>query len=282
MGQVDIILWMKCNEKCSFCFQDTKYIKKYDVLLDKKDILKLLIKWKKLWLNMVNISWWEPTIYEDNFNYILKLSSKLLYRDIKVITNWIQFSKLDFCNNNLKYITDIWLSFHSASNKNIQDKLTWLVWSYDLVIRAIKNIKKLSNINLHNHCVITNDNIDILEEHIKKIIKLWFISIHFMSLMHNTDNNKTQSYDFNKLASLLKWIIDKYKNKIIIELSYIQPCYFKWYEKYVQWFEYWKEYISNNVNSLKSWEKTILSNKYLEKKCINCKYLNECHGFWKK
>jgi hypothetical protein len=44
--------------------------------------------------------------------------------------------------------------------------------------------------------------------------------------MHNTDKNKKQSYDFNKLSDLLKEIIDKYSNKISIEISYIQPCYF--------------------------------------------------------
>jgi len=231
---------------------------------------------------MINISWWEPTIYEDNFNYILKLSSKLLYRYIKVITNWIQFSKEDFCNKNLAFITDIWFSFHAASNKKIQDKLTWLKWSYDLVLKAINNIQSFWWINLHNHCVITNENIDLLEEHIKEIIKLWFVSIHFMSLMHNTDKNKSQSYDFDKLSDLLKWIIDKYKNKINIEISYIQPCYFKWYEKYIQWFEYWKKYLSNNIESLKSWETTILSNKFLKEECNNCKYLKQCYGFWKK
>ena len=273
---------MKCNEKCSFCFQDTKYIKQYDSLLNKKDILKLLIKWKKRGSRMVNISWWEPTIYEDNFNYILKLSSKLLYKDIKVITNGIQFSKIDFCNKNLAYITDMWFSFHSASNVEVQDKLTWLKWSHELVLEAIKNIRELSNVNLHNHCVITNENIDLLDDHIKKIIELKFVSIHFMSLMHNTDKNKTQSYDFVKLSNLLKKIIDKYNDQITIEISYIQPCYFEWYEKYIQGFEYWKEYISNNNKSLVSWEKTIISNKYLEEKCNTCKHLKECHGFWKK
>lgn len=280
--QIDIILWMKCNEKCTFCFQNTDYIKKNDILLNKNDILKLLIKWKKLWFNMLNISWWEPTIYEDNFNYILKLSSWLLYKDIKVITNWIQFSKKNFCNKNLPYITDIWFSFHSASNKDIQDKLTWLKWSYNLALKAIKNIKNFPKINLHNHCVITINNINFLEEHIKKIIELWFVSIHFMSLMHNTETNKIYSYNFNELSGLLKLLIDKYKNEINIEISYMQPCYFKWYEKYIQLFEYWKKYLSNNVESLKSWEQTIISNKYLEKQCDTCKYLKQCYGFWKK
>ena len=280
--QVDIILWMKCNEKCNFCFQDTDYIQQYDKKFSKTNVLKILIQWRKNGYNMVNISWGEPTIYEFDFYYTLKIAKQLQFKTIKVITNGIQFSKIDFCNKNLPYITDIWFSFHAGSDKIIQDKLTWLTGSYDLVLKALENINKFWWINLHNHCVITSQNIDLLEDHLKVIIKLWFTSIHFMSLMHNTDDNKKLSYDFDYLAIVLKDIIDKYSDHIVIEISYIQPCYFKWYESYILWFDYWQEYLSNNIASLKSWENTIIWNKIKKNKCKTCKFLTECHGFWKK
>jgi hypothetical protein len=62
----------------------------------------------------------------------------------------------------------------------------------------------------------------------------------------------------------------------------LQPCYLKWYEDYVLWFDYWKEYISNNIESLKSWEDTMKFNKELWKDCFSCNYLNTCNWFWKK
>lgn len=281
MNQVDIILWLKCNEKCNFCFQDSDYIKKHDKNFSKTEVLKALILWRKMGINMVNISWGEPTIYENNFNFVLRLSNKLWYKTIKVITNWIKFSDIIFSSDNLPYITDIGLSFHS-SQKEIQDKLTWLKWSYDSLIIAIKNIKSFSKVYLHNHCVITNENLLDLENHIKNIIFLWFKSIHFMSLMHNTEKNKNKTYDFDQLVIILKNIINKYNKKIRIEVSYIQPCYLKWYEDYVLWFDYWKDYISNNVESLKSWESTMNLNKEFKKECYLCNYLNTCNWFWKK
>lgn len=280
MKQIDLILWLKCNEKCSFCFQDSEYIKSYDKQLNKEDILKILLKWKFNNINTVNISWWEPTVYENNFNYVLKLSKKLLFKNIKVTTNWIKFADEEFTKKNIKYLTDIWLSFH-CSERHIQDKLTWLKWSYDLVIKAINNIRAYGNVNLHNHCVITKENMDYLEDHIKNLISLKFDTIHIMSLMHNTNINKLQTYNFNKLSELLKTLIDKYNSFLRIEISYLQPCYMEWYEKYIIWFEYWKKYLSNNEKSLLAWKKTIVENKYITDNCKQCWYLNECYWFWK-
>lgn len=281
MNQVDIILWFWCNEKCSFCFQDTDYIKKHDIPFDKLKILLILIKARKEWISMVNISGWEPTIYEYNLIYVLKLSKKLWFKTIKIITNWIKFSDFAFSEKTLPYITDIWLSFHS-SDREVQDNLIGLNWSYDLLGKAIVNINKFQKINLHNHCVITDENLQWLEKHIKNIISLWFVSIHFMSLMHNTDKNKEKTYDFDILLNTLKYIISKYSKQIRIEISYLQQCYLKWYEEYVLWFEYWTKYISNNPESLISWEETMIKNKELREECFSCKYLNKCNWFWKK
>jgi biotin synthase-like enzyme len=47
MKQVDIILGLKCNEKCGFCFQNTDYIKKHDIPFDKLGVLSVLIKARK-------------------------------------------------------------------------------------------------------------------------------------------------------------------------------------------------------------------------------------------
>lgn len=281
MNQVDIILGLKCNEKCSFCFQKTDYIKKHDIPFDRLNILSILIKARKEWIFMVNISGWEPTIYSDNLIYVLKLSQKLWFKTIKIITNWIKFSDFAFAEKTLPYITDIWLSFHS-SDKEIQDNLTWLNGSYDLLLKAIENINKFQKINLHNHCVITDENLQWLEKHIKNIISLWFVSIHFMSLMHNTDKNKEKTYDFDILVNTLKDIISKYFKQIRIEISYLQQCYLKWYEEYVLWFEYWTKYISNNNESLISWEETMIKSKELREECFSCQYKNKCNWFWKK
>lgn len=279
--QVDIILWLKCNEKCSFCFQNTDYIKKYDIPFQEYDFLKPLVLGKKLWLTRVNISWWEPTLYLPQLLFVLKAAVRLWYSEIKLITNGIRFSSFDFSSQVLPYITDIWFSFHS-SDKHTQDSLTWLVWSYELVLQAIKNIRTFfPQINLHNHCVITKANIWDLEGHTRHIISLGFSSLHFLSLMHNTSENKWQTYDFSELTQTLTHIINTYKEKISLEISYVQPCFFPWYEPYVLGFEYGKKYISNNPQALTSWEDTMLQNMEYKEVCATCSYKGKCYWFWK-
>lgn len=279
MNQIDIILWMKCNEKCGFCFQNTNYIKKFDKKTVLKTFLKILLKWKIAWYESVNISWWEPTIYPE-FNQVLRLANKLDFRNIKVTTNWLKFADTVFAEENLKYITSVCLSFHS-SEENIQDKLTWTPWSLNKVNLAIENIRKYKNIKLDNHLVITNDNIWYLDNHIENIIKLEFSSIHLMPLMKNIESESQKSYKNEEISKILIWIIDKFSNKIKLEISYFQPCLIPWYEKYVLWFDYWKKYISNNEESLMAWEETMKETRYFKEDCEKCSFKEKCLGFSK-
>jgi hypothetical protein len=45
--------------------------------------------------------------------------------------------------------------------------------------------------------------------------------------MHNTEQNKEKTYDFDILVNILKDIISKYSKQIRIEISYLQQCYMK-------------------------------------------------------
>lgn len=277
--QVDILIWLKCNQKCIFCFQEDESILSKDTIPDLWKILKVLIKWRKKWYNRVNIAWWEATIYKELYP-TLKIAKELWYKQIKLITNAVRFKDLNYAKKIIPYLDDIAISFHS-SNKKIQDSLTKMDGSYNYLLKAIKNIKKVkSNINLINHTVITKENYEDLENHTKNMIDLWFYRIDYLNMMPNTSLNKNLYVSPSSLSIKLINIIEKYEKVIKIEICYTQPCYYKWYEKYISWFDYWRDFLSNREDVLLSWQKTLIDFKIIKEECNNCKYFDDCRWFW--
>jgi MoaA/NifB/PqqE/SkfB family radical SAM enzyme len=277
--QVDILIWLKCNQKCNFCFQEDESILSKDTIPDLWKILKTLIKWKNEWYTRVNIAWWEATIYNELYP-TLKIARHLWYKQIKLITNAVRFRDFEYAKKIIPYLDDIAISFHS-SDKDIQDNITKMQWSYDYLLEAISNIKKIKpNINLINHTVITQDNFNDLENHTKNLINLWFYRIDYLNMMPNTSLNKDLYVSPTVLSTKLINIIEKYKNDVRIEICYTQPCFYKWYEEYISGFDYWRDFLSNRDDVLLSWQQTLIDFKITKDKCNNCKYFEDCRGFW--
>lgn len=277
--QVDILIWLKCNQKCSFCFQEDESILSKDTIPDLWKILKVLVKWKKEWYTRVNIAGWEATIYKELYP-TLKMAKKLWYKQIKLITNGVKFKDFEYAQKIIPYLDDLAISFHS-SDKKIQDNLTKMEWSYDYLIEAITNVKKIKpNINLINHTVITKENFEDLENHTKNIIDLWFYRIDYLNMMPNTSLNKNLYVSPTVLSVKLIDIIEKYKNDVRIEICYTQPCFYKWYEEYISWFDYSRDFLSNREDVLLSWQETLMDYKITLDECKGCKYFNDCRWFW--
>lgn len=276
--QIDILLWLNCNQKCVFCFQEDELILSKNSKININSILKTLIKWKKLWINRINIAWWEATIYNEFFD-VLKLVDKLWFKDKKLVTNWLKFSDINFTKKTVSYITEIAISIHSF-NSVTHDKLTWVVWSFYKTLEWIKNIKKFENVNLIAHIVLTSLNIIELEFYIEFIINLWFDRIDFLNIMPNTNINKKYFIQPQIIADKLIPIFDKYRDKIFLEVCHIEPCYFVWYEKYVSGYDYNKKFISNREDVLYSWQETVNNNKIIKEKCLWCKFKDDCKWFW--
>jgi MoaA/NifB/PqqE/SkfB family radical SAM enzyme len=277
--QVDILIWLKCNQKCSFCFQEDESILSKDSIPNLSNILKTLIKWRKDWYTRVNIAGWEATIYKELYP-TLKIAKELWYKQIKLITNGVRFKDIEYTKTIIPFIDDLAISFHS-SNKEVQDNLTKMKWSHDLVLQAIKNIKNIKpSINLINHTVITRENFEDLEEHTQNLIDLWFYRIDYLNMMPNTSLNKDLYVSPSVLSSKMIDIIEKYKNSVKIEICYTQPCFYKWYEKYISWFDYSRDFLSNREDVLLSWQETLLDFKVKWKECNTCSYFEDCRWFW--
>ena len=210
----------------------------------------------------------------------MKIAKKLWYKQIKLITNAVRFKDFDYAKKIIPYLDDIAISFHS-SDKKIQDNLTKMEWSYNYLLESISNIKKVKpNINLINHTVITQDNFNDLEKHTENLINLWFYRIDYLNMMPNTSLNK-KLYVFPSVLSIkLINIIEKYKDDVRIEICYTQPCFYKWYEEYISWFDYSRDFLSNREDVLLSWQKTLIEFKVIKDECNNCKHFEVCRWFW--
>lgn len=277
--QVDILIGLKCNQKCHFCFQEDESILSKDSKADISQILKTLIKWRKEGYTRVNIAWWEATIYPELFP-TLKLSKELGYSQIKLVTNAVRFRDMDFAEKIIPFLDDIAISFHS-SVKEIQDEMTQMKGSYDYVLEALQNIKTIKPpIELINHTVITTQNFDGLEAHIRHIISLGFSRINLLNMMPNTSLNKELFLSPTILAPKIISLIDTYSSQIRIEVCYTQPCFYKWYEQYITGFDYWRDFLSNRSDVLLSWQKTLIDYKVVWKECMHCSYFTDCRWFW--
>jgi hypothetical protein len=109
---------------------------------------------------------------------------------------------------------------------------------------------------------------------------LWFTRIDLLNMMPNTKLNKDLFISHKILSSKIISLIDKYKSSIKIEVCYTEPCLYKWYEKYITWFDYGRDFLSNREDVLLSWQKTLIEYKIIWEECKNCNYFNDCKGFW--
>ena len=100
-NRIDLMINEDCNIKCLFCyhhgFEDKS---KYD--FSKVKIKSTLFFWKTKGYKEIYISWWEPTISE-NFEYSLEIAKKYWYDNIKIMTNGLKFSDINYCKKLLNH-----------------------------------------------------------------------------------------------------------------------------------------------------------------------------------
>lgn len=277
--QVDILIGLKCNQKCFFCFQEDESILSKDSKPNISNILRQLIVWYKKGYKRVNIAGGEATIYPELIP-VLNMSQKLWYKQIKLVSNSVRFADMDYAKKVIPYLTDLAISFHAPDPK-IQDEHTKMKGSFELLHTAIKNIHQIHpNIYLINHTVITSRNYHLLREHTLMLISLGFKRIDFLNMMPNTSLNKEYFISPEVIAPILMSIIDDFWDKIVIEICYTQPCYYPGYESYISGFDYARDFTSNRQDALLSWQQTLLDFKVVKKKCKTCSYFKDCRGFW--
>lgn len=172
--RLEIYVWWTCNQKCTYCCEFPRMEKEWNNKISKYDILKELIKYKKLNYNHVTFLWWEPFI-QWVFLDALKIWKKLWFT-ILVTTNATTLHLENQAIKFLPYIDELILSVE-AIDKDLQQKISrtnvFVDWE-----KVFVNINKHWNWSyFKSNIVITKDNLSELFNIVKFISSKWVKNI---------------------------------------------------------------------------------------------------------
>ena len=154
--RLEMYVWWTCNQKCTYCMEFSNMEKTWTKKVTEYEVLKKLLKYKKLWYNHVTYLWWEPFI-QWVFLYALKVWKKLWYT-ILVTTNCTTLHIDKQAKKYLPYIDELIISVE-AIDKWLQQKISRskvLVY-WDNVFKNINKYWKWSYFKAN--IVITKDNL---------------------------------------------------------------------------------------------------------------------------
>jgi len=282
--RLELYLWWKCNQRCIFCIEWINIEKYSQKKISNSEILKKLIKYKKIWFNHVTFLWWEPFIQE-NFLFSLKSAHKLWYT-ILVTTNWTVIQNENLSKKYLTYIDQLIISIN-AINKKSQNIISWISkninyskifnnikkhWKWNfLKINTIVNKINLNKLNTISNFIIENKNIIDEISYTYPEILTWYYS------KNHIENNILTTYTqwFNKIKKEIpllnnNWInikIVDYPFCILKELKYIKITDDYCYDNRIK---------INDEEKLEDREKILPRRRKHIDKCKWCKYIDTC------
>lgn len=288
--RLEIYVWWTCNQKCTYCIEYGNMQQVWWKKVSKLDILKKLIKYKKLWYNHVTYLWWEPFIQEV-FLAALIMAKKLWYK-VLVTTNCTTLHIWEQAEKYLPFIDELFLSIE-ALKEDLQKKISWTN-NYISRGEVFKNIKKYWNWDLLKvNIVITKDNLlelfNIVKYLNKKNIK--DISITYPDINYwyywkeYILKNIAPSYSecINEILPIIDYIN---KNNINLRLPDFPFCVFPVIdiEKYIKLTDDYnfapRLKINHMEEELERWDfsdfRKLPRKRRKTSKCNNCKYNKKC------
>lgn len=275
-NRVDLMINKDCNIKCKFCYHHGFQNENYD--FSEYTIDKILKKWNQNQYDEVYISWWEPTI-SPNFTYSLKRIKHYWYKKVKIMTNGLLFSKIDFCKK-LKalWVTHLAISMHWY-NKNIYEYHTDVENTYEKFLRGLCTAHKFFHVEINS--VITNQNIKNLKQLWYLIDKIGIKNIHLQHVVPNSKAAKNLCLEDEEVRLYINEFLENFHQKMNITLEFFPYCLInKKFSKNLWKFSFKNEFTSNNSIMFDNWADGIAKNKVKRWECKTCEERNSCNGFW--
>ena len=281
-----------CNYNCQFCY----YGSKLNLPNSTSKVLEQLDFVHNYGIKDIEFTGGEPSIDPNWFNWLQYASKK--FRHISTITNGYKFKDYNFTKKSRDCgLSEILFSLHGYDEES-HEKITRKKGSWNDILKAIKNAKKLHIITRIN-VTVCNLNYQYLERQVPLLNKIKPLGLNYIALNYWEDaihNNNDIPYE------LIGEHIEKAINSLdktnikYINIRYLPFCFIhRKYHKYVcGWhqhtYDYWDW--NNALKVLPSLKITLNSTEYANEirnsvyskknECIKCKYVAICDGIEKK
>ncbi|MCK5629431.1 MAG: radical SAM protein [Nanoarchaeota archaeon] len=278
---VDIITGYSCNMNCDFCMGcSSRRDKNYSFSSIRSSIIKL----KKEGYGSLCFNGGEPTIRQSLIDMI-KFAGYIGFEEIKLQTNGIMLAREDYLKKLLEAgISSIGITICSVE-KAKYEKMTSLGGCFDLILRALENIKKMQ-ITTEIDIVITKLNFNDLKN-IFDFLRYYGIkkfNFKFPGIAGNSKiNAKTVIPKIDDICPQLKKCLDICKEDPDLEctVQYMPYCLLEGYEEFMLDLENTRLTIIEGEHSFEFNES--FKNTHIKiPNCENCKHLNSCPGIDKE
>lgn len=283
MHCLNLKLTYKCTNQCSFCF--ASHLSNTNMSLD--GLLSAIDLGYSHGCRELVLSGGEPTLVPDVITKIMTKAQKLGYRKFIIQTNGSGLS----CNSDLyKFLknfsehnkrSNVCVSFSiHGPNATIHDAMCNSLGAFSKLLDAIDKIS-LTNCGIYTNTVVSNLNIDILDE-IAKLIMPYRPEVLQFSMMHLSYPSKLSTGIIETALA-----IRKLKNIVpvnILRTEGIPYCLMHGLEECVGE-SFWPEELDlyNQNNSYKNDFKQLDSGmRWKSELCTRCVMNDVCMGIWKE
>jgi MoaA/NifB/PqqE/SkfB family radical SAM enzyme len=276
----ELLVGYSCNANCRFCSIDPK---KRGIDSTKKELLNSIYKAKKDGCKYLGIGGGEPTIRRD-LGGLISLAKKLNYDVIRIETNGIALSYLDYC----KSLVDAGLDFVKLSvhghNSKIHDFLTRVPGSFISVLKAIDNLQKLQ-VRIEINSVLNKVNYKFYPEFVKLFANKGIGSFCFIYPLYTgrmAENWSQIGIGIKELMPHLRKtlrLVDRLEldRRLIFN---IPRCFMSGYEKGI--IEEYNMRLSAPGLLVNDSDADLKASKIKLGICSNCKDDNRCGGVWRE
>lgn len=222
----------RCNLRCRFCYYGEE-LRGEDYTTDR---LKFLLKFaSKRGIRDIDFSGGEPTIRPD-FPELLSYARKLGFRSICVITNGFMMADKEYTQKLVDAgLNEVLFSVH-GNTKKINDHLTQVPGSFERLMAAIKNIKRL-DVRFRTNTTVTKPNYKNLPDFARLFLKLKPSAVNFIlfnPFYSTTEQEVEMTPRFSDCSPYIKRAIDMLDPHIEkITARCIPFCFMQDYEKFV-------------------------------------------------
>ncbi|MEI8175712.1 MAG: radical SAM protein [Candidatus Omnitrophota bacterium] len=235
--RIDLNVGYSCNIKCRFCY----YINDVRARQRDKDLTtvqckRLIDRLRAEGMEALDITGGEPTIRPDLFE-LVSYARDAGFARIAVITNGIRLANLAYAKELVAAgVNDFLFSLHGSSAAS-HDFVTCVGGSYDLLLKAIRNLLGLS-VKVRCNSVVTGSNIHDVYARAQLVRELGIVTLNFI-IFNPIEQAKGSSAEnflrYSDAAVPLKRAIDDlgpdFKK---FTVRYMPFCLMKGYEAHLQ------------------------------------------------